>query len=53
MKYYFCNSELIWCCDYDFEDYGYDGQGIVTTLCCSNEKCGADFECFLRIDKDE
>lgn len=45
MKCWFCNSELIWGADFDFEDYGYEGEGIVATLSCSNEECGAQVEC--------
>ena len=32
-------QSVIWDCDYDFEDFGYEGEGIVHVLhCCS---CGA------------
>ena len=30
---------VIWDCDYDAGDYGYDGEGIVHDLHCEN--CGA------------
>ena len=53
MKCWFCNNELIWNCDYSFEDYGYEGEGIVATLKCTNEQCGADFEGCLRLDDEE
>ena len=33
---------LIWQSDFDFEDYGYEGNGIVQNYHCSN--CGADVE---------
>lgn len=33
---------VIWQNDYDFEDMGYDGDGIVHLLHCSY--CGADIE---------
>lgn len=33
---------VIWDCDYDFEDYGYEGEGIVHACHCSN--CGAEIE---------
>ena len=33
---------LIWQSDFTFEDYGYDGDGIVQNLVCSN--CGAEVE---------
>ena len=39
MKCYLCKSELIWGGDHTYEDYGIDGDGIVTNLNCSNDKC--------------
>ena len=52
MGCWFCGAaKLIWNCDYSFEDYGIDGEGIVATLHCSH--CGADFEGFLRLDADD
>ena len=30
---------VIWGCDFDFEDYGYEGPGIVQECHCTN--CGA------------
>lgn len=33
---------VVWQCDYDFEDFGYDGSGIVHILHC--ETCGAEIE---------
>ena len=42
-KCYYCGHETVaWQCDYDFEDYGYDGNGIVQTFHCAN--CDADIE---------
>jgi len=34
------NKSVIWDCDYEFSDYGYDGEGIIHALHCS--KCGAE-----------
>ena len=36
-----CRS-VIWQADFDFEDFGYEGEGIVHICHCSN--CGADIE---------
>lgn len=36
------HKSVVWQCDYDFEDFDYDGEGIVQILHCSN--CGADIE---------
>ena len=33
---------VIWDCDYSFEDFGYEGEGIVHICHCSN--CGAEIE---------
>ena len=45
-----CGGTLIWGCDYDPEDFGYDGEGIVATLHCSS--CGADVT-YVQIDEEE
>ena len=33
---------VIWDCDYDFDDFGYDGEGIVQMFHCCH--CGAEIE---------
>ena len=33
---------VIWDCDYDFEDYGLEGEGIVHVCLCG--ACGAEIE---------
>lgn len=33
---------VVWDSDYDFEDFGYDGEGIVHMCHCTN--CGAEIE---------
>ena len=35
-------QSVIWDCDYDFEDFSYEGEGIVHICYCSN--CGAEIE---------
>lgn len=38
-----CLSKSVsWDCDYDFEDFGYEEEGIVHVLHCNN--CGAEIE---------
>lgn len=39
-----CGAELIWQNDYDFEDYGIEGEGVVSTWDCPN--CGAWHEVY-------
>lgn len=42
------NRSVVWECDYDFSDFGYEGDGIVQILHCSN--CGAEIEYRIRIE---
>lgn len=42
---------VIWDADFSFEDFAYDGDGIVHICHCSN--CGAEIEYRIRLDKDE
>ena len=51
MNCWFCNSKLIWNCDYSFEDYGMEGEGIIATLSCSG--CNALFEGYLSFESEE
>ena len=46
-----CTRSLIWDCDYDFEDFGYEGEGIVQILHCEN--CGAEVEYRIYFDNEE
>tara|TARA_R100001530_G_scaffold84728_3_gene59038 strand:- start:193 stop:378 length:186 start_codon:yes stop_codon:yes gene_type:complete len=48
MNCWHCNSELIWGGDHDYEDYGFEGEGIVTNLSCTN--CPAETYVHLPID---
>lgn len=47
MKCWYCKSEVIWNSDYDLEDI-IGEEGILTSLQCSNDKCGASYECIVR-----
>ena len=51
MKCWHCNNELIWGGDFDYEDYGLDGKGIVSNLSCS--KCNAYVEVYLNLDEGD
>jgi len=48
MLCWFCGSPLIWGSDFNFEDYGYEGDGIVATFNCSN--CNAEGELRLNCE---
>ena len=48
MKCWHCNKELIWGNDFSFEDYGLEGEGIVTNLSCSG--CNANVMVYLKDD---
>ena len=37
-----CKSNLIWGGDHTYEDYGMDGDGIVSNLTCPNDNCGVE-----------
>ena len=50
MNCYRCNNELIWGGDFDYEDYGLPGEGIVTNLSCS--RCGSYVEVYLPSEWD-
>ncbi|GAG30137.1 unnamed protein product [marine sediment metagenome] len=45
MKCWHCQAELIWGCDFDFEDYDIEGEGIVSAFSCPN--CPATVEVYL------
>lgn len=45
-----CRS-AIWGADFSFEDFGYDGEGIVHILHCEN--CGAEIEYRIYLDDAE
>ena len=42
---------VYWQNDFTFEDYGYEGEGIVHICHCGN--CGADIEYYVPYDDDE
>ena len=42
---------VIWDCDFTFEDYGYEGEGIVQDLHCTN--CGAQIQYLISLEEDE
>lgn len=44
-----CQKTIIW--DNDFEDFGYEGEGIVHICHCNH--CGAEVEYRIRTDIDE
>ncbi|MGL6023040.1 MAG: hypothetical protein ACRC0F_00285 [Cetobacterium sp.] len=52
MRCHFCCHELIWSCDYDAEELGYEGEGVVAQLTCSNEQCQASWEGVWLKNKD-
>lgn len=36
------SDSVIWDCDFTFEDFGYEGEGLVQMCHCAN--CGAEIE---------
>jgi hypothetical protein len=45
------HRSVIWGCDFTFEDYGLEGEGLIHELTCSN--CGASITYYIRFDEDE
>lgn len=45
------SNTVVWNSDFDFEDFGYKGQGIVHICTCSN--CGAEIEYRVPIKDDD
>jgi hypothetical protein len=45
------SNSLCWDSDFDFEDFGYEGEGIVHILHCAN--CGAEVEYRIDLTKGE
>ncbi len=46
-----CEKTVIWDSDFDFSDFGYEGQGVVHVCHCSN--CGAQIEYRVAIPDEE
>lgn len=45
------SRSVIWDADFTFEDFGYDGFGIVQMCHCAN--CGAEIEYRISFDEEE
>lgn len=45
-----CRS-VIWDNDFNFEDFCYEGDGVVGIYHCT--KCGAEYECKISVDNSE
>ena len=45
------HRSVVWSGDFDFDDYGLEGEGIIHVCHCSN--CGADIEYYVRTDTDD
>ena len=42
---------VVWNSDFDFDDLGYEGEGVVHFCHCEN--CGAEIEYIVRTDEKE
>lgn len=42
---------VVWNKDFDFSDFGYDGDGVVHSCTCTN--CGADIEYRVPINTED
>ena len=43
VKCYNCEAEMIWGNDFDFDDFGYEGEGIVSCFTCPKCDTYAEF----------
>ena len=46
-----CTRSVIWDSDFSFEDFGYDGEGIVQVCHCEN--CGAQILYLIPIGEED
>ena len=37
-----CSQTMIWQQEYDYGDYGIEGEGIIGTYICVNKECAVD-----------
>ena len=51
MKCWHCKGELIWNADFDYKDYGLDGDGVISALSCTNQNCGSYVEVYLKCEE--
>ena len=51
MNCWHCKTELVWGGDFTFEEYGLEGEGIVSNLSC--QSCPAYVEVYYDIDKEK
>ena len=52
MKCWHCNSEMIWGSDFSYEDYGIEGEGIVSEFSCSTCACTATVYCPIEAEAE-
>ena len=45
-----CTNSVIWDSDFNYEDFGYEGDGIVHVYHCTN--CGAQIEYRVPLDNE-
>ena len=46
-----CQKAVVWDADFDFEDYGQEGEGIVHSCHCEN--CGAEILYFVPVGGED
>lgn len=50
-KCWWCGADMIWGCDFSFEDCGMDGEGIVATFSCPG--CQGTAEFYTAVDEED
>lgn len=48
-----CKQEIIWGGDHTYEDYGLEGEGIVSNGSCPNEDCDVELILIYKTFKDD
>ena len=48
-----CKQEIIWGGDHNYEDYGLEGEGIVSNYSCPNESCDVESILIYKTFKDD
>lgn len=53
MKCCVCGKDMILYNVFSYEDYGYNGNGIVSLYGCKNNKCNAEIEVRIPLDDND
>ena len=46
-KCWSCGKDVIWGGDFDYDDFGLMGDGIVSNFSCSSDECRVHYEMYI------